>query len=332
MNEFQKLLNTDIDEIPEAGVTALEKKQLKQRITRQKKKPAWLLKTAIAAALLIGTATTAVVALPSIASQIPVLQNIVSYFEDEELIFSHFSEVAQTLDMTQTSNGSTVTLEEAVYDGTSVSISFALKTESDLGESPYASGMIEAKGANGYGAGISMTKVDDTRYAGVITMSPDFNNNSPNSLSLTWEPVEFLDAIDYDTKIIGDWSFNFKLRAIEGESFTINETIDVERGSYLLKDLSLTKLSTVLRFDTVDIVESQYVTDWQITDNLGNSYPMVFGTGGSTMFGRSYQQITFEAIDAEAETITIQPKVFYNEDMEDAGTLVEIAPIVVELE
>ncbi len=332
MNEFQKLLNTDIDEIPEAGVTALEKKQMKQRITGHEKKPAWLLKTAIAAVLLIGTATTTAVALPSIASQIPVLQNIVSYFEDEELIFSHFSEVAQPLDMTQTSNGSTVTLEEAVYDGTSVSISFALKTETDLGESPISTGIIEAKGANGYGAGISMTKVDDTRYAGMITMSPDFNNNPPKSLSLTWEPVEFLDAINFDKKITGDWSFNFKLRAIEGESFAINETISFEGRSYILKDLSLTKLSTVLRFDTVGIDEDHYITDWQLTDNLGNTYPMVFGTGGSSMFGRTYQQMTFEAIDAEAETLTIQPKVAYIENMDDAGTPVEIAPIIVELE
>lgn len=331
MNEMEKLLNTDIEEFPEAAVTALEKKQMKQHITGHKKKPAWLLKTAIAAALLIGTAATSAVGFPSIASQIPVLQNIVSYFEDEELMFSHFSEVAQPLDMTQTSNGSTVTLEEAVYDGTSVSISFALKTDTDLGESPYSTGMIEAKGANGYGAGVSMTKVDDTRYAGVITMSPDFNNSPPNSLSLTWEPAEFMDPVNYDTKITGDWSFNFRLHAIAGQSFDINETISFEGGSYMLEDVSLTKLSTVLRFDAVGVDEDRYMTEWQLTDNLGNTYPMVFGTGGSTMFGRSYQQMTFEAIDLEAENITIQPKVTYIENFEDTGTPVEISPILVDL-
>ena len=331
MNEFQKFLNTDIDEIPDAAVTNLEKKQMKQRLTGQKKKSAWLIKTAIAVAVVISTAATAVVAFPSIASQIPVLQDIVSYFEDEELIFSHFSEVAQPLDMTQTSNDSTITLEEAVYDGTSVSISFALQTTADLGESPYSTGMIEAKGANGYGAGISMTKVDDTRYAGVITMSPDFNNSPPKSLSLVWEPVEFLDAINFDNKITGDWKFNFKLRALAAETFNVNEAINFEGGSYLLEDLSLTKLSTVLRFDTVDIDEDHYITDWQLTDNLGNDYPMVFGTGGSTMFGQTYQQMTFEAIDPEAASVTIQPTVTYIEHLEDEGEPIEIPPITIGL-
>lgn len=332
MSELQKMLNTDIEEFPEATVTTLEKKQMKRSIINQKKKHVWLMKTIVASALLVISAGTTVVAFPSIASQIPVLQNIVSYLDDEDLVFSHFSDVAQTLDLTQTSNGSTITLEEAVYDGTSVTISFALKTETDLGTTPNSVSMIEADGANGYGAGISMKKIDETTYAGVITMAPDFGNNSPKSLSLTWEPVAFEDAYDMETKINGDWSFNFKLRALEGNSFDIDETLNFEGGTYLINDLSLNKLSTVLKFDTEDIDEDHYITEWQLTDNLGNIYPMVFGTGGSTMFGRTYQQMTFEAIAPDASSLTIHPKVTYIKNPDDLGVPVEIEPIVVELE
>lgn len=331
MNEFHKLLNTDIEDMPEAPVTALEKKRMKQRLSGQSKKPAWLLKTAVAAALLIGMAGTTIIAFPSIASQIPVLQNIVSYFDEEDLVFEHFSDVAQPLDMTQTSNGSTITLEEAVYDGTSVTVSFALKTATDLGTTPNSVGMVEADGANGYGAGISMIKVDDTTYAGVITMAPDFGNNSPKTLSLTWEPVAFEDMSNMEAKITGDWSFSFKLRALQGDRFGIDKTITFDGGKFLMDDLSLNKLSTVLRFETELIDENHYVTDWQLTDNLGNVYPMVFGTGGASTFRKPFQQITFEAIDPEATSVIIQPMIRYIENPEDAGVPIEIEPIMVEL-
>lgn len=331
MNDFEKFLNTDIEAIPEAPVSKLEKKAMKRRLLGQKKKPKWLLKTAVAAALLIGTAATTVVAFPSIASQIPVLQNIVSYFEDDDLVFSHFSDVAQPLDMTQTSNGSTITLGDAVYDGTSVTISFALKTDTDLGTTPNSTGMVEADGANGYGAGISMKKVDDATYAGVITMAPAFSNNPPKTLSLTWEPVAFEDMDKMETKITGDWSFSFKLRALQGDRFDVDKTIIFDGGKYLMDDLSLNKLSTVLRFETELIDENHYITDWQLTDNLGNVYPMVFGTGGASTFRKPYQQITFEAIDPDATTVTIQPEITYIENPDDAGVPLEIDPIVVEL-
>ncbi|WP_033540972.1 DUF4179 domain-containing protein [Planococcus sp. CAU13] len=332
MNDFHKFLNTDIKDIPEAPVSKLEKKAMKRRLLGQKKRRGWLLKTAVAAALLFGTGTTMIVAFPTIASQIPVLQNIVSYFDEDELIFNHFSDVAQPLNMTQTSNGSTLTLEEAVYDGTSVTISFALKTETDLGSTPLPNEMINASGSNGYGAAIDMRKVNDTTYAGFISLAPDFRNSPPKSLSLSWEPGAFSDGMAANTEITGDWSFEFKLHALQGVSFNIDETISFEGGQYFMDDISINKLSTVLRFESEGIDENHFIANWQLSDNLGKIYPMVFGSGGASTEHRPYYQITFEAIDPEATTVIIQPMIRYIENQDDEGRPVEIEPIVVELE
>lgn len=326
MSEFDKWLALDIEEIPEAEVSGFEKKAMKKRILGYKRKAQWFTKIAMAAGIFIGASAITAVAFPSLASQIPILEDIVSYFEEDELIFSHFSEVAQPLGLTQTSNGSSVAIEEAVYDGTSVTVSFALQTGTDLGEFPFSSGLLEAAGAGGSGSAISMNKVDETTYAGMITMAPDFLFGTPDTVKLTWKPENF-ENVETGAKITGDWAFEFKLKALEAEKIPIGETIDIEGGQYTVKELLLTKLSTVLTLDKKGIDEDHYMTEWQLQDDLGNTYPMTFGTGSDR-----YQQFTFEALDPKASTVIIQPIIKFVENIDDPGVPVKTEPIAVELE
>ncbi|TWT01494.1 DUF4179 domain-containing protein [Planomicrobium sp. CPCC 101079] len=325
MSELNKFLMTDIEEIPEADVSNFEKKEMKKRLLRPKTKPRWIKKMAIAASIFIAASAMTAIAFPSVASQIPILQNIVSHFDEDELMFNHFSEVAQPLGLTETSNGSTVSIEEAVYDGTSVTISFALRTEENLGEFPLASGLLEASGANGSGSSIAMNKVNDTTYAGMITMAPDFLFGSPNTLKVSWEPESFED-FDTQTKLVGDWSFDFKLKALDSKAVKVGETIPLEGGRYKLNELLLTKLSTVLTLNKQDI-DAAYVANWQLEDNLGNTYPMQFGTGDPTN-----EQFTFEALDPEATSVIIKPQFTKANHSNDEGKPVDLPPITVKLQ
>lgn len=325
MSDLNKWLMTEIKDIPEADVSEFEKKQLKKHLLSNKRKAPRLSKIALAAGILAGASGIAAIAFPSLASQIPILQDIVTYFEEDELIFSHFSEVAQPLGLTQTSNGSTVEIEEAVYDGTSVTISFALKTETDLGEVPFSTGFLEASGAGGSGSAVSMNKIDDTTYAGMITMAPDFFFGSPNTLKLSWKPESFEDA-EGDKILQGDWSFEFKLKALDSKSVKINEPIRFKGGEYALNEISLTKLSTVLTLDAKGIDEDHYLTEWLLEDDLGNIYPMQFGTGSDSSF-----QFTFEALDPAASAVSVKPIVNYLETPEAASVRIEVAPVSIEL-
>lgn len=326
MSELNKWLMTDIEDIPEAEISNFEKKQMKKRLLGRKSTSSWLTKLVVAASIFIGLSTTAVIAFPSFASQLPILQNIVSYFDEEQLIFNHFSEVAQPLGLTETSNGSTVTIEEAIYDGTSVTISFALQTETDLGDFPVADGILEAAGAGGSGSAIAMEKVNGTTYAGMITMTPDFFFQPPTVLKVSWEPGTFED-VPSGTKITGDWSFSFKLQAIDSKHVAVGQAIEFQGGTYTLNELLLTKLSTVLTLNKEHIDEEHYLTTWLLEDNLGNTYPMQFGTGNTTQ-----QQFTFEALNPEAASVTIKPIITYAEHVDDVGTEVEVPSVTIDLE
>lgn len=325
MSDLNKWLTTDIEDIPKANVSELEKKQLKKRILGQRSKSFWLKNLALAAGIAVAVSTTTFVAFPSLASQIPILQDIVSYFDDDELIFNHFSEVAQPIGLEETSNGSTITIEEAVFDGTSVTVAFALQTTTDLGAFPNANGLLEAPWTRGSGSFTSMNKVNDTTYAGMITMAPNFLWRAPQTVKLTWTPESFTD-METGAKVVGDWEFIFKLNSLNSVKVPIRKTVDFEGGSYKLDKLRLTKLSTVLTMQKKDINEDRYITDWQLVDNLGNAYPMHFGTGSESQL-----QFTFEALDPQASSVQIVPMVKRIENAEDDGVPVKAPSINVEL-
>lgn len=325
MSDLKKWLMTDIEDFPEAEVSSSEKNQMNRRLLGKKRKAPWLAKLALAAGIFLASAATATIAFPSLASQIPVLQNIVSYFDGDELIFNHFSEMAQPIGLAKTSNGTTVAIEEAVYDGTSVTISFALKTEKDLGKFPNTSGLLEASGAGGSGSVTVMEKVDDTTYAGMITMAPDFFFGPPSTLNLSWKPEAFED-METGTRVSGDWAFEFKLKAIDSEKVSIGKEVSFEGGSYTLDKLKLTKLSTVMTLSKDKIDENHYMTEWQLKDDLGNIYPMQFGTGSE-----SRQQFTFEALDPAASSVTIIPTITYVENVEDEGIPVDASSVSIEI-
>lgn len=325
MSDLNKWLTTDIEDMPEADVSELEKKQLKKRILGQRNKSPWLKNAALAAGIAAAVSTTAFAAFPSLASQIPILQDIVSYFDGDELIFNHFSEVAQPIGLEETSNDSTITIEEAVYDGTSVTVAFALQTSTDLGEFPNADGLLEAPWTRGSGSVTLMNKVNDTTYAGMITMAPDFLWKAPQTIKLTWAPESFTD-METGAKVEGDWKFAFKLNALNSGKVRVNKTVDFEGGAYKLEELRLTKLSTVLTMHKKDIDEDRYITDWQLVDNMGNVYPMHFGTGNE-----SHIQFTFEALDPQASSVQIIPMIKRIEHAEGDGVPVKAPTIHIDL-
>lgn len=325
MSDLNKWLTTDIEEIPEADVSDIEKKRMKKRLLGQHRKTVWLKNLAIAAGIAIAVVTTTATALPSLASQIPILQDIVSYFDDDELLFNHFSEVAQPLGLQEKSERSTLTIEEAVFDGTSVTLAFVLETPTDLGASPNADSLLEASWSRGSGSYTSMSKVNDTTYAGMITMAPNFIWKTPHTVKLSWEVDSFTD-METGAKVEGDWKFDFKLDALESVQVPISEKVDFVGGSYRLDNLRLTKLSTVVTMRKKGIDEDHYMTDWQLKDDLGNVYPMQFGTGSG-----DHQQFTFEALEPKASSVTIEPIIKFVEHIDDPGVPVKTDMVTVEL-
>ena len=57
-------------------------------------------------------------------------------------------------------------IEDAAYDGTSITVSYAIETNKELGTNPYMSASFDVKGEEGMGATGTIEKVKGTTYVG----------------------------------------------------------------------------------------------------------------------------------------------------------------------
>ncbi|WP_285398673.1 DUF4179 domain-containing protein [Lysinibacillus sp. fls2-241-R2A-57] len=320
---YKEWLDLDVDQIEPIELSAQQKMKLKQTIlkkqTTRKHMPKWVRHIAVAAIIGISMITTVNIAFPTLASQIPFMKNIASYFDNKSTMFENFDSYATEIGQVHSSNGLSMMIENAVYDGTSLTISFALETDTDLGDIPFIEGnFIDIKGALGAGGGSRLEKISDNKYVGLANITPHFDKEAPDELEVTWKPEAFLN-MNNDTKVEGDWAFNFKVSKLAGELQLVNETVTNYDVTARFTALGKNDMSTVIHYEYEVVPE--VLKKWpevtvqfdQLRDNLGNTY-VVNGNGAkSEDRGISYKSsATVQAIDPAATSITFVPNIYFS--------------------
>ncbi|WP_428911747.1 DUF4179 domain-containing protein [Niallia sp. Krafla_26] len=311
----------------------------KAKAEKQKKR----FKNPLAAAVIIlGFSTTSVAfAFPSIASQIPFMDNVIRFFNEEERDYKSFESFSTDINLAQTSNGTTVMIDKAVYDGTNITISYALETEREIKQEMEIRAMnwFDVVGASGMGGTEKITKISDNRYVGLASFTPYFKEKEhPETIEVTWKPEAF-NSLSNDFEIVGDWSFAFSLDRLEGDIELLNKTVKNEDSSFMLQSIEFTDVSTIISYEQV--VSDELLKEWQsvtpvfhITDDLGNVY--MDGTGGGGVSpdnGRTFiGTIDFGPIQDEASKLIIQPVQIASLNNGKGHTKIELEPIVIDLE
>ncbi|WP_342541787.1 DUF4179 domain-containing protein [Paenisporosarcina sp. FSL H8-0542] len=338
---MKEWIDLDIDKLELLEVTDIEKAQVKQNVlNKRKKSPIWR-HIAVAAVMIVGATTATGFAFPSFASQIPFMDNVISYFNNEEQHYKNFETFSTNIDLAQTSNGVTVMIDNAVYDGTNVTVSFAIETNHEFGKEMHMSApnWFDAVGASGSsGGGSQITKISDTRYVGLSTFTPRFKDDvSPETVEVTWTPHAFY-SMSNDLEVEGDWSFAFSLKRLEGDIQLVNETVLHKDMSFTLQSVEFTDVSTVILYEQV--VTDELLKEWPsvspvfyVTDDLGHVY--LNGSGGSGMSpdnGKTFNgTAALGAIQEGASQLIIQP-VEIASLMSGKGHIeIELDPIIVDL-
>lgn len=321
-------------ELHDRSIVGVKKAKTEQQ-TKKFKNPI------LAAVFILGLFTTSVAfAFPSVAAQIPFMNNVISYFNDEEHRYENFETFSTDIGLAQTSNGMTVMIDNAVYDGKNVTISYALETEREIKEEMEINALswFDIVGSSGMGGSDQITKVSDDRYVGLASFTPHFKDEEyPDTIEVTWKPEAFY-SLSNDLEVEGDWSFAFSLNRLEGDLQLVNETVQQENVSFTLQSIEFTDVSTVISYEQV--IKDDLLQEWEsvipvfhVTDDLGNVYMNgTSGGGTSPDNGKTFKGSSdFGTIQEGASKIIIQPVQIASLNSGKGHVEIELDAIVINL-
>jgi hypothetical protein len=272
---------------------------------------------AAAVALIIGISTTSMIVSPALANfvaQIPIIGSVFDYFAVDNDEFESYGRFSESVGLSQSSKGIDITIDQAVYDGTNVTISFMLKSEEPLGEAIEIAGFPIVKGAEGSNSGMEYEYVENVGYVGLLTITPDFDNDTERAQAyVSWKPT----TIITDTKEIdGNWTFEFAVSQISGEPIVVDEKVTADGVTVHLKEITLTDVSVNIAYQ--QLVEPSLLEEWEAveaeliaSDNLGNVYKVPYNGGSTDGSARTREDFNWTAtlggLNPEATSLTFYP-------------------------
>lgn len=282
-------------------------------------------KQVVAAAATVVIGTTALgVAFPTYAKDLPIIGNIFAYLsENKQGSYIGYKDYSKSLDMAQESNGVKITLNDAIYDGKTVMVTYTLESEKDLGDGINVSENLSIKGYRGGMAGSSGAhKVKENTYIGFTRMSIDEVKEELN-VKLEFDKVGNFKDLD----IKGNWDFKFNLKKTEGQNKIVNKSVEKEGVSINVEKITFTPMSTILHYkqqtseEVMKGYHDAYIDLVEVKDDLGNVYKGE-GNGGSGSKNIMNWSATYEKIDEKATKLIIKAKAEFSVLGEDGHQII----------
>lgn len=338
-NSYKGWLDLDVDNIEPLELSDAKKADIKNNIlAKVHKKKNFMSLRRLTAAAIIGVSAVTVMSFtfPTVASQLPFMHDIFSYFQNDTDL--DFDKYATTIGQVQTDNGISVMIENAVYDGTAITMSYAVETDKELGDHPRAENFFDIEKSKGWSAtGRPLGKVSDTTYVGLAKITPRFANTSPDEVVLSWEPYSFTNT-ETNTELKGDWQFDFKLTKLDSDLQLINKSIEQDDVTVLIKSFETNDMSTVIHYE--QFIDTEALKHWSsvtaqfdtIHDDLGNVYPYNGYGNSSNNDGRSWTSSgSIRSIDPNATTLTFVPTIYFSLGSGKGVETKDMEPIIIDL-
>ena len=326
MKDIYELLNdVDIDEseIETMDVSEFEKANVKKSLKKSiKKNKGWKKKSLVAAALccvVIGSVGAVGITNPAYAAEIPIVGDIFRFLDNERTgLYDKYKENANEINVTKESNGTAITIKDAIFDGKTISYTYEIKTDRDLGEDPMTcgGGDFNIKGYRGGMTGSSETKkVAENTYIGQENRTIDEEKDEV-SCKLSIREIMATEENYSDVKISGRWDFDFNLKAISSDKQIINKGTEKDGAKANIDSITKTSMSFIVNYSQV--VPAELKKKWfdmdldiEIKDDLGNIYKGEGNGGhGNDNDNTMYWSKTFGKLDEKATKLIVTPKMY----------------------
>ncbi len=343
LNEIQM----DLDQYEAQNLTDYEKKKWEKRILTKIRKWSNVKKNVVAASIIVCiSATTFGLTFPAYAKNIPVIDDIFHFFDQDRAgrssienksvsndtqkkdtgLYYEYKQFSNEINMTKESNGIKFTVNNAVFDGKTVTLTYTIESEQELGNAGITGPVIQGMGA--MGGSSKTTKIDTNKYIGILTLS-SYEDIELDVANVKWN-IDSIYNPDSDSEIKGDWRFVFSLNAVESK-MQLSDSSSGKNGVKVdIEKISVTPMSFIVDYSQE---VSQLVTDtWdgvdgdlEIKDDLGNIYSGEGngGKGNEGTFNISWSK-TFEKLDQKATKLIITPRVTYRDYNSDNYSSVQI--------
>lgn len=319
----------DVNIKPEETITAevdeLEKARVKKRVQAQisaqgrvsgKRKGR---RIAIAAALVLAVGLGSFgLAFPSYAKEVPVVGDIFRFLDQGRTgIYDVYEERAKDIELTKADKGVELTLNQGIYDGRTLTLTYTIKTEEDLGENPSLQSDLTVAGL-GLGYGLTGTeqieRVDSGVYVGQSTYTLWAEKDPPQELDFRWDVkgmANLEQGKEGNAEMACDLAYRVSLEGQDAEKMAITAAGDTEQNVTIRPTaLSATAVNTILYYReeaSWDFTPYSSV-EWRITDDLGNEYSYQGNGGyGNVEDGWMDSCITFKNLAPGAKKLYVTP-------------------------
>ncbi|MFT5871520.1 MAG: hypothetical protein ACI8WT_000440 [Clostridium sp.] len=331
MKDIYELLNDvdiDVDEIDEnedgnIKVEYIEKLRIKKALRKAiKKNRSWNKRAIIAAGLffaMIGCAGVIGVANPAYATDIPIVGDIFRFLDNGRTgVYDKYKENANEINVTKESNGNSITIKDAIFDGRTLTYTYEIKSNKDLGERPtlgIGGSVIQIEDYKGGLAGSSGTqRVDKNTYVGKDTYTID---EQREKINFQLKIKSIADVSSGEAKEAneakGNWKFKISLQALQSTKQAVNKGTENEGIKVNIDAISKTSATFSINYSqsiTEKVKEKWFSvsTDLEVRDDLGNVYKGE-GNGGSGDETTLNWRETFGKLDVMAHQLIITPKI-----------------------
>ncbi|MGM9967787.1 DUF4179 domain-containing protein [uncultured Rummeliibacillus sp.] len=338
--KYRDWIDFDIDQIELIPLSTEEKEDLKEHVLSKSKVKKSIKLRYLATAVILGISviTVSFMSLPALANQIPFIQSVLTYFEDDSVPnINTYTELATDMKQVQSSNGIDVSVEKAVYDGTNIILTYTIQTEAELGDNPRVDGMLDIPKANSSGSISNIRKINDTTYAGIEKVTPHFKGKSLDEIQVSWQPTLF-ENMETNKKFEGNWQFEFTLSELVANTIKLNQSIQEDGITLSMKSLKQTELTAVLQYEFN--VDHSILKEWpfviiemvEVKDNLGNTYEIDSNGGVSMENGTSNKRkVTIYSLNPNAKSLILTPKVYFSKGSGKLGETKQISPVTIDL-
>ncbi|MDM5187968.1 DUF4179 domain-containing protein [Bacillus sp. DX4.1] len=320
MKDIYELLNEiEIDEKEFEEIEASEfekekvKRNLEQAIHKKKKTKSWKKRIA-AASILVGlSAATLGLGFPTYAGSLPIVGDIFRFLDNDRTgLYENYKGFSTEMNMTRESNGIKVTINDAIFDGRTVSVTYSIESEQDLGDKPVIFGNLDAMESDGGTGSSRISKVADKKYIGLATAT-HHNRNKKDAINIRWN-IDSIEIPDKKKEVKGNWNFALTVKATDSKERTISGSSEKDGVKVNMEKIAVSPMSFILYYNQE--VSKNTRNEWddvdvelEVKDDLGNHYSGK-GNGGS---GKDSYNInwstTFQKLNENATKLIVTPHV-----------------------